>query len=203
MRFTDGFDPGPWPNDMLITVIDDASTLLLLLFVRSAWRLDDNGVPPLEGVPDAGSTRAPAGLDRAEANARWAADWARAFEVVAPPRRITGGPDAAMQRLLDAGASVEELLEATSPESYWRTGLDVEAEWAWRRSLRREPREGSLSPEHDAVEWLVPVWRSGLRTIIELPFAGYHATRVDVERVVVSATTRNDPELYSLALSTF
>jgi Txe/YoeB family toxin of Txe-Axe toxin-antitoxin module len=52
------------------------------------------------------------------------------------------------------------------------------------------------------VEWLVPVWQSGLRTIIELPFAGYYARRVDREHMLVSRTTRNDPELYSLALST-
>jgi len=188
---------------MLITVVNDASTLLLLLFVRSAWGLDDNGVPPLESVPEAGSTRAPEGLDRRAANARWAADWARAFEVVAPPKVQMGAPDAAMLMFLDGGLDADELMHAVSTETYWRVGLDVEAEWAWRRSLWREPRAGVLSPEHEAVEWLVPVWRSGVRTIIELPYAGYYAKRVDSERVVVSTTTRQDPELYSLALSTF
>lgn len=203
MRFADGLDHGPWPDDMLITVVDDASTLLLLLFVRSAWGLDDNGVPPLESEPDAGSTRPPEGLDRAEANSLWAADWARAFEVVAPPRAGVGVPDAAMLRLLDEYLNLDELLAAASPETYWRVGLDVDAEWAWRRSLWRQPREGIVSPEHEAVEWLVPVWRSGLRTIVELPYAGYYARRIDTECVVVSSATRHDPELYSLALSTF
>jgi len=48
----------------------------------------------------------------------------------------------------------------------------------------------------------VPVWRSGLRKIVELPFAGFYVDRIDLERVVVSRTTRRYPELYSLALST-
>jgi hypothetical protein len=203
MRFADGLDHGAWPNDMLITVVDDASTLLLLLFVRAAWGLDDNGVPALEFPPDIGTTSPPEGLDRAETNARWAADWAHAFEVVAPPRGRVGVPDAATQRLLDDHLGLDELLARTSPESYWRVGLDVDAEWAWRRSLRRPYRAASPSPEHDAVEWLVPVWRSGLRTIVELPYAGYYAERIDAECAVVSSVTRRDPELYSLALSTF
>jgi hypothetical protein len=108
-----------------------------------------------------------------------------------------------MQRFLDGDVDFDELLQGRSSEAYWRVGLDAEAEWAWRRSLWQAPREGIPSPEHEAVEWLVPVWRSGLRTIIELPYAGYYAKRLDSERAVVSATTRRDPQLYSIALSTF
>ena len=201
MQFSDGWDPGLWPGDMLIAV-ETPKPLMLLLFVRSVWQLDDNGVPPLESQPEAGSTRAPDALDRADANARWAVDWARAFEVVAPGRAQIGEPDAATRLLLDADLNWDELLQGVSTTAFWSTGLDHEALWAWERSVRRPAREGVLGPEHEAVEWLVPVWRSGLRSIVELPFAGYYAQRVDREHLVVSNATRNDPELYSLALST-
>jgi hypothetical protein len=220
-------DPSPgglWPRDMLIAV-ERPSTLMLLLFVRSAWELGDNGVPLLDGRPDPGLTRGPAHLDVRLADERWARDWARAFEVVAPKTARGGRPDDAMRQLLDAypvdtvlGADADtdpglsavaglssrfdEFLRSVSIETYWRTGLDDDALRVWQNGLERPPRPGSLGPEHDAVEWLVPVWRSGVRTIIELPFAGYHVERIDREHVVVSGATRNDPELYSLALST-
>lgn len=200
MRFSEAHHDNPWPRDMVIRV-EQPSTLLLLLFVRSAWRLDDNGVPALDSVPDAGSTIPPAGFDREAANARWAADWARAFEVVVPPRGPLREPDAETLRLLDAEFDV--LLHAVSVEDYWRQGLDLEAESNWEQTFwPGAPPPGSMGPEHDAVEWLVPVWRSGVRVIVELPFVGYYVKRVDLEHVVVSRATRTDPQLYSLALST-
>lgn len=202
MQFADGLDHGPWPHDMLITIEEQPSTLMLLLFVRDAWGLDLNGVPPLEASPSPGATRPPDEMDRDETNGRWAADWARAIEAVSPSSAPIREPDAELKRLLDADLSFDELMEAVSIETYWRAGLDAEAEWAWRRSLEPDRSVGWPSPEHNAVEWLVPVWQSGLRTIIELPFAGYFARRLDREHTLVSRVTRHNPELYSLALST-
>lgn len=191
-----------WPRDMVIRV-DQPASLLFLLFVRSAWQLDESGVPPLDSVPAAGSTVPPAGLDRDEVNGHWKADWARAFESVVPPRGPLRRPDAATLRLLDADLDADELFRAVSVQEYWRQGLDHDAETAWEQSMwPAPPPPGGLGPEADAAEWLVGVWRSGVRSIIELPFAGYYVKRVDREHVVVSRATRSDPQLYSLALST-
>jgi len=202
MSFIDRSPEADWPRDMAISVAQP-STLYLLLFVRSAWGLDDNGVPLLDVEPAPGTTAPPAGFDRPAANARWADDWARAFEAVVPSIARTSGPDAATRELLDGDSSLDELMHAVSTEAFWRIGLDLEAEWEWRRDPPRPWRPGSLSPEHDVVEWLVPVWRTGLTTIVELPFAGYYATRIGRRHAVISRVTRRDPELYSIALSTF
>ncbi|GAB2448783.1 hypothetical protein HD599_001880 [Conyzicola lurida] len=197
MQTMDPSHEGAWPRDMVIS-IDQPSTLTLLLFVRSAWGLDANGVAPVEAEPDPGSTRAPAGLDMEAANARWIDDWARAFDAIVPrPEWISREPDALTLLMLEADS--EGYFDwVASVESFWREGLDDEACWAWQSRLT----EHHGSPEHDAVEWLVPVWRSGVTTIVELPFAGYYVRRLSRETIVVSAATRRDPQLYSLALST-
>jgi hypothetical protein len=182
----------------MVISIDQPSTLTLLLFVRSAWGLAADGVPPLDHEPPTGATRAPAGLDRAAANARWRDDWARALDAVTPRAEwISREPDALTLLMLEAD-SEGYFDRIASVETFWREGLDDEAWWAWQRRLT----EHRGSPEHEVVEWLVPVWQSGVTTIVELPFAGYYVRRLSRETIVVSAATRHDPQLYSLALST-
>ncbi|MET0989288.1 MAG: hypothetical protein ABWY54_01445 [Glaciihabitans sp.] len=197
------FDPTAWPGDMRITM-SDANNQLYLLFVRSAWRIEHTGVPELEVEPDVGASARPPGVDRLEAQSRWRSEWELAWRDFEPRPAGVGIPDAKTQQLLDT-LSDEELWRATStrPSEYWAAGVDLDAFAAWKIS-RRPDRTLPLAqhPERVSVSALIAAWRTGLTEIIELPFAGYYAERVDRERLIVSAFTRRDPELYTRALGT-
>jgi hypothetical protein len=196
--------PGePWPHAMAITVTD-ASSLLFLLFVRSAWRISTSGVPELETEPALGASGRPPEIDPLVAEIQWHTEWDRAWQEFAPRNHGVHAPDAATQRMLDT-LSDEELWEATSthPSDFWDEGVDRDALGEWEHSLR-DNLELPLDqhPERRALPALIEAWRTGLNTIIELPFAGYYADRIDRERLVVSLRTRRDPMLYAKALRT-
>lgn len=48
MHTTQPIPENPWPHDMVISVQDDPDTLLSLLWIREAWRLNPEGadLPP-------------------------------------------------------------------------------------------------------------------------------------------------------------
>lgn len=197
-------DPGnAWPAGMTIS-ISDANNQLYLLFVRSAWHIEDTGVPELEQEPPVGSSIRPDTRQRAEVENRWRSEWERAWTEFAPRHTGVHAPDAETQQLLDS-LSDAELWHATStrPSDFWAEGVDSAAFLAWRVSLRPNvaaPLEEH--PERRSLPALVAAWRTGLKEIIELPFAGYYAERIDRERLIVSGFTRRDTELYSRALGT-
>ena len=56
------------------------------------------------------------------------------------------------------------------------------------------------SPERLSLPALIEAWRSGLDTIITLPYRGFYARRITGRHLVVSTRTRLDPDMYSLAL---
>jgi hypothetical protein len=191
-----------WPADMRIT-LSDANNQLYLLFIRSAWHIDDTGVPELELEPNVGTSARPPTVDVADAQARWGIEWRRAWQEF-EPRGGVRTPDAETQRMLDT-LTDEELWTATStrPSDYWESGVDMDAFTAWQVSLRPDQTLPLAEhPERRSLAALIAAWRTGLTTIIELPFAGYYATRIDRERIIVSAQTRRSVELYSRALGT-
>lgn len=53
--------------------------------------------------------------------------------------------------------------------------------------------------EPHSLQELIPAWKSGIDTIIVLPYKGYFAQRLTRRHLVVSAETRNHPEQYSRA----
>lgn len=76
-------------------------------------------------------------------------------------------------------------------------GLDREAYQAWeQRLMPKFPNDA----ERGSLQDLIPAWRSGIDTIIVLPYRGYFAHRLSRQRLVVSAETRNQPDDYSRAL---
>jgi len=192
-----------WPPTMVITVTD-ASSLVFLLFVRSAWRISTSGVPDLEAEPAVGASGCPRNIDPLVAEIQWQSEWDRAWQEFAPRSRGVHAPDAATQRMLDT-LSDEELWVATSthPSEFWDEGVDRDALGEWEHSLR-EPNSLVLEmqPERRALPAVIAAWRTGLTTIIELPFAGYYADRIDGERLVVSMRARRDPDMYARALRT-
>lgn len=66
------------------------------------------------------------------------------------------------------------------------------------------PEPGNPWPHDDAerrsLRELIPAWKSGMDTVIVLPYEGYFAHRLSRRHLVVSAATRNSPEHYSRAL---
>lgn len=82
-------------------------------------------------------------------------------------------------------------------------GIDREALSRWTRSLD----DGHTllweeHPERRCLDALIPAWRSGVESIVVLPYAGYFARRITRRHFAVSKATRDDPVLYDLALST-
>ena len=193
-----------WPVDMSIT-IQDVDSLIFLLFVRSAWGIVSVGVPDLEFEPAVGSSRRPPSVGPVIAEQQWRVDWDRAWQPFSPRRTGIHSPDPETQRMLDT-LSDEELWVATSgvPSDLWDEGVDRDALWEWQQALEggihRLPLEEH--PERQSLPALIDAWRTGLTTVIELPFAGYYADRLDQERLLVSMHTRRDPALYSRALRT-
>ncbi|TFC00032.1 MULTISPECIES: hypothetical protein [Cryobacterium] len=191
----------PWPQDMQINVEECWSPLTFLLFVRSAWHLEIDSVPRLDSEPDPGTSRRPADLDVDAAVQRWLAEWRRAwthFDVAEPTVSI---PDEEIQRLLDTLTDAE-LWAATStstwPSDFWNSGIDQEAYGMWRTTM---PAPLGALPENRVIPALVTAGQGGLTTIIQLPYLGFFAQRINREHLVVSRTTRNDPEMLTLALA--
>ena len=201
MRASEPIPGGEWPNDMALT-IEDAPNLTFLLFVRSSWRLDAGGVPALESEPDVGSSARPQFPSAEVIAARWVSEWERAWRPFERLDRGIGAPDEETQRLLDT-LTDEELVAAvsTAPSNFWEAGIDREAFNAWRMTLLGDHHlPFDEQPERRSLPALIDAWKSGLTTIVQLPYAGYFGDRINREHLVVSAETRRNPELFSRAL---
>lgn len=198
MRFSDDVPGNPWPRDMQVGVEECWPPLIYLLFVRSAWHLDIEAVPRLDSEPDPGRSHRPENLDVDAAGRRWLAEWHRAWTHFDPPSVRVSTPDETTQHLLDT-LTDDELWQATStwPSDFWDAGVDRAACDRWRSSMAAPL---SALPENQVVPALTRAWRTGLTTIIQMPYIGSFALRINQEHLVVSPTTRNDPDLYGRAL---
>ncbi|PSL37485.1 hypothetical protein CLV49_1092 [Labedella gwakjiensis] len=193
-------DPGnPWPHDMQIG-IDQPFDLVALLYARHVRGLHVDDLPPIDPVPDAPVDPVDDG-ERSDVERRWRRDWARAWERFAPPSTVVREPDDETARAL-AELTDEELWEwASGASEPWVRDGDSADFGAWRSSQRKDHRLPLAEhPERVCLDALVPAWRSGLRTIVELPLRGFFADRVGSTHLVVSHATRHDPALYRRAL---
>jgi len=201
MRSSDPDPRNPWPHDMVLR-IDEPRDLTSLLFVREAWRLPIDDVPALDGVPDVGDSARPAAFEEAEVVGRWREQWARGLSMHTPGDRTIRAPDARTARLLrelDDAALVETVAADRLVAS---PGIDREAFEAWHATLHDDRRLPLAEhPERICVTALADAWRRGLESIVQLPYAGFHAERIHSSTLVVSRTARHDPELYRRALA--
>lgn len=187
-----------WPNDMLIRVNDDPHHLTLLLFVRQAWSMaGDLNIPALSPVPDCGHCRMPESADASTWARRWKTSWDQAwswYQIEDPTHHPT---PAEMRASGDPSQGLNPLIPPFWTQQYEWEGLDREAYQAWDQSLiPKFPYDA----ERRSLQELIPTWKSGIDTVIVLPYEGYFAHRQSLRHLVVSAATRNSPEHYSRAL---
>lgn len=183
---------------MVITVKDDPHHLTLLLFVRQAWALaGDVDIPPLDPVPDCGSSRMPASADAETWDKRWKTAWEQAwawYEIEDPAHHPTPSETREAE---DPDHGLSPFIAPSWMQRYGWEGLDSDAYQAWDRSLVPKFPHGG---ERQSLQELIPAWESGLDTIIVLPYKGYFAQRLTRRLLVVSADVRNNREDYSRAL---
>lgn len=199
----DHFSDNPWPHDMRISV-DEPYALIYLLFVREGWGIQVDDIPPASPSPVTGTSRRPSAVDEVDAATRWRREWLRAWTQFEPLDRMVREPDGEITQLL-RDTSDELLADAVStmPSTFWADGTDREAFDAWLMSLRDDhSRPLEEHPERVCLDALVPAWRTGLTTIVQLPYAGYFAERINQTTLVVSSTTRHGRGLYRRALRT-
>jgi hypothetical protein len=172
------------------------------------WRLEIREIPPLDPRPELGaSSRLASGprVGSGEMTALWRRDWARAWERFDPPNPESTGPDAETAHLL-ATLDDAELAQAVSgaPSEFWRRGIDTAAYGAWRRQLSESEHATTFeaTPERRSLPALITAWRTGLTHIVQLPYAGFFAERINSRTLVVSGMTRFEPALFSRALAT-
>lgn len=207
MRSVQPIPGNPWPHDMSITIENHANALLELLWVREAYALDPVGdVPPLLMHPPdfaGGSTGA----------TEWQAAWPVLWEACLAHAGHTRDPRLFEKLNATANASQEraELLRAMIGPS-WRERFgdaafnDSYSTWeqAWHDNLLGELTQPVEStPEHRALDGLIPAWKAGLAKIITIPCVGDYTRTVGDSALLVTGDTRQDPGRYAAALASY
>ncbi|BDO41630.1 hypothetical protein [Cellulomonas sp. NTE-D12] len=172
---------------MVIRVDEAPTALLTLLFVRDAWGLaPDAALADLDPVPQRGASALPGTASRDEWSARWMTTWERTWVWYEAPGAV--GPTPTFPPMWET--------------QYGPDGIDRVALNAWKEAVRG-PRPARLEdePERRCLDALVPAWRAGIESILVVPYRGYYAHRIGSHQLVVSKTTREDPELYARALT--
>ncbi|TQL53949.1 hypothetical protein [Subtercola boreus] len=208
--------PGnPWPRDMVISIDENDALLVRLLFVRAAWGLGANGVPAVVGLGEVGtgagrvigSSRLPPDVGFAKADYLWRDEWERSWERFDVRDRRVRPMDARQREVLDATPDADlGAAYLIGPSRFWSEGIDEEAFDRWNHGLFERTIQGHRtpleeSPERRALPALVSAWKTGLTNILQLPFAGDFAERINANYLVVSEETRLDAALYSRALA--
>ncbi|MBN9605002.1 MAG: hypothetical protein J0G30_00110 [Actinomycetales bacterium] len=194
--------PGnPWPHDMVLR-IDQPGHLLTLLFIRAAWALPTAvELPPLEPVPDAGASAMPDTASRGEWAARWEMAWQRAWAWYDLDGVGQRHPTPETLRSLGPGSPLIAEFPPMWEIEHGDAGIDRAAFAAWSMSQHDDHHKPlEEHPERRNLDELIPAWRSGIESIIVLPYAGYFARRVNRRHLAVCKTTRDDPDLYARAL---
>ena len=204
--------PGhPWPHDMVITVTDDPHVLVELLWIREAWQLRPSGqdLPPLlVDTPAPVSTEQRRQAPIAEWEAAWPSLWHECLLHAGTPRdpgafdRMSSAPPGA-----ERGSLIREIVGPSWDDVFGRDALTEEYQ-KWQRMLfqrrtREIPRPLDEQPERLALDALVPAWRAGLTTIIQIPCQGTFTRVIGAHALLVTAETRIVADSYRSALAAF
>lgn len=102
-----------------------------------------------------------------------------------------------MQELFGPGQALTPAVSPFWNVEYGNEGLDTAVFQEWDRIARpvlRPQRESSRN---------MPAWQRGLIRIIVLPYRGNYASQTDEKQLVISRTTRQNPEQFLAALELF
>jgi hypothetical protein len=204
MRSTRPLPWNPWPHDMVINVSESPNHIALLLFIRSAWGIaQDANIPALNPEPNAGSSKIPATAEWADWSARWERAWTRAWAWYDVEDKKNQHPTPELLRTL---SQPDQPLHPAFPPDWTAEhgleGVDLDAFNAWTRELQPNymlPLK--QHPERRCLPALIDAWKTGLDTILVMPYQGYYAKRISPRHLVVSAFTHNDLESYTRALA--
>lgn len=193
----------PWPGDMAITVDYFPASLALLLFIRNAWGLAGiSEIPPVAFAPDTGESKLPGAPGRDEWEDRWRRAWDRAIAWYTVEDRNHQHPTSEVLRVQSQPG--QELNPAVAPswsDEYGFEGVDKQAFILWFDSVRqRHLRPVEPSPERTSLSALIEAWKTGLDTVISMPYSGHYARRITRRHLIVSDTTHDDPVQFSAAL---
>lgn len=200
--------PGnPWPHDMVISIENHSSSVEELLWIREAYGLSPEGdvPPPLVDSPTL--------VGRTDHTPAWERAWPELWD--AAVQHAAGVVDRRQieELMLAADASqerLEALLKLHGPS--WRdrfgdAALDLGyGAWSQRRfetltrSIRVPLRD---TPEHRSLPALTVAWEAGLTRIVTIPCRGEHTRVISGSALLMTEATRESPERYTAALSTF
>ncbi len=193
MFYDNPVESNQWQPGVVVRVQTAEAAQYELLFIREAWGLKPStAVPPLEFPPDIGTSHM-SSHSRSILNRQWDDLWAESWDWT-----------------LSSQAWITDLVESrqdpsTPPPSapplwtnrYDTNGLDLGAMRLWMFGTM----SGEDNYELGVAESVATAWQGGLRCVIEMPFAGDYADRLSATCLVVSGSTRRDPDLYSRALA--
>ncbi|PVZ93662.1 hypothetical protein DDQ50_15140 [Amnibacterium flavum] len=193
---------------MVITIDEYPSSLLDLLWLREALGLHPEGddLPPLLiETPDRV-------IDDQADTAVWETAWPGVWDAVVRHSARIPDPEifTALQASADASPERADLLRQLIGPS-WSDQFGTAAFGAehssWSAAQRRSPRSRPLpydrQPERVCLDALVPAWRAGLTKVVTIPCRGTHTRRIGDNALLMTASTREDPEGYRLALRSF
>lgn len=207
MRSTIPMEGNPWPHDMVITIDDSPHQVMELLWVREACGLHPSGdaPPPLVDTPPRSGTTVDVGT--------WENAWPEVWDAVI--RHAAGVIDAALfdevRNTADGSPERAELLLRMRGPA-WRDRFGDAAfdesylSWSEKRfheRTRTRPRSLAESPERVSLDALVPAWEAGLAKVITIPCRGEYTRVVGGSALLMTESTRSDPERYAAALGTF
>lgn len=180
---------------------DHAQPLKILLFIRSAWSLENLAidVPALDPVPAPGASALPASATRDVCAQRWNEQWQRIWDWYGAkgiqPAHLSQQD---MQRLSQPGQDLAPDLPPFWTTEYGTNGIDVDAFGEWDRITLPELKPSRQS--HKSTVAMAAAWERGLRDIIVLPYQGHYAAWSRPGQLVVSIPTRRTPDLFTAAL---
>lgn len=198
-----------WPSDMVISVKPREYHILLLLYIRAAWGLTVcPEIPNLDPTPRTGKSAAPATTAVSTWERRWERGWRRAWQwyQIEDVTRQRPTPEL-LQRLARPGQELHPSYPPMWSNEHGMEGIDLESYERWitdihHTNLASPTHRHSLAnqPEHVCLRELKEAWRTGLDTILCLPYKGDFACRFTERHLAVSLSTRRDEGAYRRAL---
>ncbi len=187
----------PTPRNFQMEIDDHAQAVKLLLFIRSAWSLEEGtaDVPALDPVPSPGNSTLPDTANRDVWVQRWNHEWQRIWDWYGSKQNKAVSPT--------PGQSDPEHDSIPPIPPFWNTefgtaGVDMDAFLEWdRQTLPDVPPQPESSENMSA---LTAAWERGIAGIIVLPYEGHFASLINPRQLVISAHTKNIPKNFRAAL---